>query len=241
MNKKYNLLKWSLVLVSLIMIGEALFLIFTLKNQKYENFNSSIEYNKFSTVYLHEKPKGIFIGNSITALWAAEDPDFFVTNNCVSRAIGGQTSTHLLVRFQKDVVSLNPYYVVINAGINDIGEATGDYDQDMTMSNIKSMVQLSKANNIKVILTSVTPSGDFDWKPQIKNVSQKIDFLNTEIKKYAIDNNIMYVDYNLALRNNDGSFKKEYTFDGVHPNSTGFEIMKNTLSPFILKMIEGFP
>lgn len=234
MKKKLSLLKWTFAIIIFMLVVETLFLAYTLKNRRYEDFNSSIEYNKLGIV--SQNVKAVFYGNSVTALWAAEDPAFFIENNYISRAIGGQTSTHLLIRFRKDVLNLNPDFIVINVGLNDVAEATGEYSHNMTMSNIISMVELAQVNQIRVILTSVTPSGNFDWKPQVKNVSKKIDMLNAEIKKYADDNNIIYVDYNSVLRNKDGSFNEKYTFDGVHPNSAGFEIMKSILNTFISKI-----
>ena len=81
----------------------------------------------------------VFMGNSITEGWAKAHPDWFKANNYIGRGIGGQTSPQMLLRFQADVIALQPDVVVINAGTNDIAENTGTYHPSFTLANIKSM------------------------------------------------------------------------------------------------------
>ena len=65
-------------------------------------------------------PEVVFMGNSITENWAYFHPEFFTEHNYLGRGIGGQTSAHMLVRFQSDVIDLHPRAVVIMAGTNDV-------------------------------------------------------------------------------------------------------------------------
>ena len=65
-------------------------------------------------------PEVVFIGNSITEIWAMYHPEFFRDHNYCGRGIGGQTSAHILVRFQSDVIDLHPKAVVIMTGTNDV-------------------------------------------------------------------------------------------------------------------------
>ena len=73
---------------------------------RYETANSEVK----------TKPKAVFMGDSITDGWASADPDFFTANNFVGRGISGQTTSHMLVRFRRDVVDHAPKYVLILAG-----------------------------------------------------------------------------------------------------------------------------
>lgn len=79
-----------------------------------------------------EGPGG-FMGNSITEGWVANDAAFFEDNGYVGRGIGGQTSSHFLLRFREDVIKLAPALVVINAGTNDIAENAGAYNEEYTL------------------------------------------------------------------------------------------------------------
>ena len=113
------------------------------------------------------------MGNSITEGWVRTHPDFFKTNGYIGRGIGGQTSYQFLLRFREDVINLSPALVVINAGTNDVAENVGPYNEEYTFGNIISMVELAKANKIKVILTSVLPAATFKWRPEIKRRSSE--------------------------------------------------------------------
>lgn len=175
----------------------------------------------------------VFIGNSITENWVHLRYRFFVDNNYVCRGIGGQTSSLLLLRFRHDVIDLHPKIVVINAGINDIGEKTGEYDPVFTMDNIKSMAELADANGIRVILTSVLPCKGHGWEP-ITEVPQKIDDLNNKIKAYAAEKDFCYVDYNTPMRDEVFGMIPAYSLDGLHPNEEGYKVI---MEPLIQKAI----
>ncbi|WP_028296047.1 GDSL-type esterase/lipase family protein [Olivibacter sitiensis] len=180
----------------------------------------------------HEK-RVVFIGNSITQGWARMRPGFFSSNNYIGRGIGGQTSPQLLLRFQQDVVALRPVAVVINVGTNDIAENTGSYDPIFTFDNIKAMVAIAQANNIKVILSSVLPAAGFKWNESIKDAPQKIDALNEEIAAYAKANKLAYIDYNSELRDESGALKAHYGDDGVHPNEEAYVVMEGIAKPIV--------
>jgi lysophospholipase L1-like esterase len=96
------------------------------------------------------------------------------------------------------------------------------------------MVEIAKANNIKVVLCSVLPAYDFPWKPGL-NPAQKIVDLNSWIKEYAIKNKIGYVDYFTPMADHRNGLKKEYSEDGVHPNLAGYKVM----APLVEKAIES--
>jgi lysophospholipase L1-like esterase len=70
----------------------------------------------------------------------------------------------MLLRFRQDVIDLHPNLVVILAGTNDVAGNTGPATNEMIAGNIASMVQLAKANGIKVVLASVLPASGFYWR-----------------------------------------------------------------------------
>lgn len=185
-----------------------------------------------------EENRVVFIGNSITENWVHLRYRFFVDNNYICRGRGGQTSPLLLLRFRSDVIDLKPKVVVINAGINDIAENTGEYDIEFTMNNIKSMCELAEANGIKVIISSLLPCAGHGWKGHIGNVPAKIDELNEKIKAYASEKNYYYLDYNTPMRDENGGLKSNFTFDGLHPDVEGYKVMEPMVQKAINELIE---
>lgn len=174
----------------------------------------------------------VFMGNSITEGWKSFRPEFFENKSFVNRGIGGQTTPQMLVRFRQDVIALKPKIVIILAGVNDIAGNTGPSTLEMIMDNIISMAELAKANDIKVIFSSVLPAFDFSWRPGLEP-STKIIALNKMIKAYADENKIVYLDYFSAMVDERNGLKDEYTYDGVHPNEAGYK----TMEPLALEAI----
>ena len=171
----------------------------------------------------------VFMGNSITEVWPGANPYFFTSNNYVGRGISGQTSSQMLLRFQNDVIALKPKVVVINAGTNDIAMNAGTYNMELTLNNIKSMAEIAEANGIKVILTSVLPAGTIPWRPEITDVTQKVDALNNEIHQYSKSKGFAYADYNSAMRDNKGAMQPQLSNDGIHPNAEGYKVMERVI------------
>src|SRR5512132_1239549 len=103
----------------------------------------------------------VFMGNSITDVWARFFPEMFPGKPYVGRGISGQTTPQMLVRFRQDVIALKPSVVVILAGTNDIAGNTGPSTLEMIEDNIVSMTELARANGIRVVLSSGLPAYDF--------------------------------------------------------------------------------
>ena len=209
-----------------------------------QEFNKLINLDRYAeaNAELPAPAKGekrvVFIGNSITDGWPNAHPDFFKSNNYVGRGISGQTSPQLLSRFRQDVINLKPVAVLINIGTNDVAQNTGPYNEEFTLGNIMSMAELADANGIKVILSSVTPAGEYPWRKEIKDVPQKIMSLNAKIKAYAKEKGFSYIDYFSVMCDENNALKSNLGTDGVHPNEEGYKIMEATAKKVIDKVIK---
>ena len=162
----------------------------------------------------------IFLGDQITENWRA----FFPGKPYINRGIAGQTTPQMLVRFHQDVVSLKPKVVVIQGGTNDLAGVTGPATEGTMADNFMSMVEIAKANGIRVVLASVTPVCDCFTKQTGLRPQGKIIGLNGWIKDYAARSGSVYLDYYSALAEGR-NFKKELTVDGLQPNEAGYAVM----------------
>lgn len=208
--------------INYIMIIAGLLLAGSANAQDWPNLGRYHEANqklKDSTV------KVVYMGDSITDYWFYNDSTFFQNNHYADRGISAQTSPQMLLRFRQDVISLHPKAVVILCCTNDIAGNTGPMTLAMSEDNIKSMAELAKINQIKVILCSVLPSNHFGWKPDLQPADSIIR-LNDWIKGYAKANHLGYIDYYSALVNDQKGMKNEYSQDGVHPNLAGYKVME---------------
>lgn len=183
------------------------------------------------------KPRVVFMGNSITDGWINADSSFFISKNYVDRGISGQTTPQMLIRFRPDVIDLKPAVVVILAGINDIAANTGPMTLEETFGNIVSMSQLAKASNIKVVISSVLPAYDFPWRPGM-HPAEKVIKLNAMLKDYATKNNMVYLDYFTAMKDERNGLPESLSHDGVHPNLKGYKIMEPLAEKAIAKALK---
>lgn len=166
----------------------------------------------------------VFYGNSITDAWARYFDTMFPNKPYVGRGISGQTTPQMLVRFRQDVIELEPAVVMILAGTNDIAGNTGPSTQAMIEDNLISMVELAKANGIRVVLSSVLPAYDYPWRPGLEP-AQKIVALNAWMRNYATTHDVVYLDYHSAMADEHQGLRAELSEDGVHPNEAGYRIM----------------
>ncbi|MEO7274613.1 MAG: SGNH/GDSL hydrolase family protein [Vicinamibacterales bacterium] len=171
-----------------------------------------------------DEKRVVFMGDSITDGWGRRTNSFFTGKPYVNRGISGQTTPQMLVRFRADVVALEPAAVVILAGINDIAENTGPTTMEAIQDNLASMCDIATANDIRVVLSSVTPAIDFPWR-RGKEPAPKVRALNAWMKQYAAAHGYTYLDYYSALADAAGGMKAGLANDGVHPTPEGYAIM----------------
>jgi lysophospholipase L1-like esterase len=143
----------------------------------------------------------------------------------------------MLIRFRADVIDLKPKIVVILAGTNDIAGNTGPTTVKMITDNIISMAELARSDRIHVILSSILPAADYPWNPGF-NPPEKITAVNYILKKYTERNGITYLDYYSSMVTSNKGLKKKYTYDGVHPNRSGYKLMSGLADKAISETLD---
>ena len=175
----------------------------------------------------------VFMGDSITDSW--DDPrfgGFFPGRPYINRGISGQTTPQMLIRFRPDVVALRPKAVVILAGTNDIAGNTGPMTLANIEDNLTSMVELARANGVRVVLAALLPVSDYEKNREGKQIIQttqrppeQVRALNEWMRKYTAANGLTYLDYYSAMVDERGFLKDELSDDGLHPNEKGYAVM----------------
>ncbi len=170
------------------------------------------------------RPRVVFIGDSITENWKLGDPSQFSATT-LDRGISGQTTPQILLRFYQDVVSLRPRVVHIMAGTNDISGNTGPASDEAIVNNIRAMIDIAKANNIRVVLASITPSKGFAMRPDF-DPSPRIAAVNRALVQLAAQRRVIWLDYFPPLADSTGGFNSALANDGLHPNRAGYAVMR---------------
>lgn len=203
--------------------------------QDWAGFDKYAEANSKVT----KSPLVVFMGDSITEYWVDQDPAFFSDNDYIGRGISGQTSSKMLARFHRDVIELHPKAVVISCGTNDVAKNNGRITLDNVVTQIMSMVDLARQNDIVPLVVSVPPCDFFFWRREVEHPAGTIIELNRKIKAYCDQAGVPYVDYHSAMAAEDGSMNPEYSKDGCHPVIEGYKVMEKIITPAINRALSS--
>ncbi|HWK49106.1 MAG TPA: GDSL-type esterase/lipase family protein [Steroidobacter sp.] len=181
----------------------------------------------------------VIIGASYAEEWQTPQlPGYTVTN----KGIGGQESSDVRARFERDVIALRPDTVMIWGHYNDVVRARPENmaaAKSKAQQNYQAMIEQARAAGITPILvTELTIPIPDTMKEKlmgfIGSVRGKTDYRvqkNTEIKAlnnwlrdYARTHNIKLLDLEAALDSGNGTRKVEYTrSDNSHVSPTGYD------------------
>jgi len=180
----------------------------------------------------------VFIGDSITHMWELNAYFGRGEQFVVNRGIGGDISSHVLRRFDADVIQLKPKHVVIKIGVNNFWTLDGATDHDRKtpeqiipglVDDIRDMVRKAKASGITAIICSILPTNlPQSGHNELRNLS--IVQVNQELQLVAEEENAIYVDYHSHMTKEDGrQLRGELADDGLHPHLLGYDIMAKVL------------
>ncbi|MEP6488155.1 SGNH/GDSL hydrolase family protein [Microcoleus vaginatus GB2-A3] len=209
--------------------------------------------------FLAGKRKIVIVGDSITEaakfpggyVWLLERylnalyPDRQI--EIVNAGIGGNKSTDMQARFQKDAIDQKPGLVMINVGVNDVWNAFFDFPNNQFYpegnwsagvqvpeyrEKITQMVLAAKAAGIRVVLLSPTLIGESIDGPENRRLQQYV----AAMREIASENQCLFIDLNAPFREVIGTYQKHagktmnlLAADGVHPNPSGYRIMAFTI------------
>lgn len=175
-----------------------------------------------------QRPRMVLMGDSITEFWKRDRPGFF-SSALIDRGISGQTSTQMLARFYDDVIALKPRIVHILGGANDIAGNTGPLTPEAYHDNIRAMVDLARADGIRVVVGSLLPADHFYWNPDLKPAAVIRD-QNGWLRQFARSRRLHFIDYYSAMTTPSGGLRADLSNDGVHPNAAGYAVMEKALA-----------
>jgi lysophospholipase L1-like esterase len=170
----------------------------------------------------------IFLGNSITEygdwrrLW--NEP------NVLNRGIAGDNTFGMLDRLP-EVIARQPAMLVIEAGINDIGQGV---PPAMIAGNIHSIVEWVKVKSpgTRIYVISVLPTNEHAAKdyPEVAGKNAVVREVNRQLLDQAAVDGYTYVDLAGRVTDKDGQLAEEFARpDGLHLNEKGYELLKEII------------
>lgn len=187
-----------------------------LKNKKYTQQVGLYE------VYQTKQSKVVMLGDSIT--FGVNWNELLDDVNIINRGIGSDTTEGFVERLNY-IYKLNPEYVFIMGGINDIAKG---YKVDEIFQNYKNIIEKLQSKNIKPIVQSTLYTRKEERKEKVKQ-------LNSLLMKYCKENKVDFINLNSKLSKNE-ILIKDYTYDGVHLKPIGYIIWRDELRKYLSQL-----
>lgn len=170
----------------------------------------------------------VFLGDSITQGWGDDLHGSFPGMKVANRGISGDTTRGMLIRLEKDVLTLNPACVVMLMGTNDLEE---NAEPQVIADNVRLIVDKLKKHNAEmpIVLCQVFPSSESKKRPadKIKQINQ------LTAKAVKGDPQITVLDTWTLFANEMGDAKAEEMPDLLHPNEVGYAKWAGGLRPIL--------
>lgn len=199
-----------------------------------EKRNKMINFTHLNSHYC-KMEQTVLAGDSITEIFNNTElyADYIKNSGkaVYNRGISGDTSDRLLERFESNVISIQPSNIVLLIGTNDFGYGLPMQETVDNIDKILSMIS-KKCSGANVILQAVYPVNT-KMRKYDKKKNAKIPVLNAMLKELAKKHSVTFLDLTKELSDNNGDLKAEYTYDGLHPNVFGFEVVAESIIPLL--------
>ena len=159
-----------------------------------------------------------------------------------NRGIGGYTTDDFLSHINTVLFDVSPSKLFINIGTNDIRERNDGTDwRSHLLSNydlILTQIQDRLPDTIVYMMAyyPVNPlvAQDGFMQQTLKvRTNKNIKESNDALQKLAQKHNYLFLDVNDGLYDDDGNLKAEYTKEGLHMYSNGYEVVFQNLKSYL--------
>ena len=221
-------------LVGFATILLVLVLVFIIKIDNTETKTKVVEKVKVQNEKTYEEIKKseniVFLGDSIIDWYPIED--VYGDLPIIRSGIAGYETDDILKNMDEMVYKYNPTKVFILIGTNDLKK-----DEDKTEITAEKIIEIlsnikAKRPMTKIYFQSIYPVNREEGAAE-ERYNDEIQEVNSIVRKYCENNNVVYIDMYKELADNDGNFKEKYTNDGLHPNDLGYAKITRVLLPYI--------
>jgi lysophospholipase L1-like esterase len=168
--------------------------------------------------------RAVVLGDSISERWAVDESSPF-GGGVANRAISGQTSQDLVLRFRQDVLGLRPQVVVFQGGLNDMIGLGGLSDPAAFIANFETLIDLAQAHDIVPVVASLPPVESVPRRSEIAATGRVVE-LNHHLKALAARRGTVYADFFTPLAGPGGKPRPGMTLDGMHPSPAGYAALR---------------
>lgn len=157
-----------------------------------------------------------------------------------NRGIGGTTTHELLENMDACVYDLQPDYIYINIGTNDLN--LPDYTEEGLIERYRQILRGIREHlpGSRLFLLAYYPVNPAvakgnPWAEEALRVrsNARIDSANRAVQKLAEEMGATFLDLNEGIRDENGCLRAEYTIEGMHMYAEGYVPVLEKLIPWL--------
>lgn len=203
-------------------------------------------HESFNAISRKGEAKLVFLGDSITQLWDAEDTGkpvwekYWAPLKAANFGISADRTEHVLWRLDHgNLDGLKPKLIVVLIGTNNtIQQEPNGYKctAEQTADGIKAIIERLKIKcpTSKILLMGIFPCQDENEHPfRIQN-----EATNTVIKNYADEKTVFFMDIGKKFMNSYGNLNVMNMPDMLHPSGEGYKIWAESIAPTVRKLMQ---
>lgn len=193
--------------------------------------------------------KLICIGDSFTRGFGVKKNENWISQislentDIINKGIDGDTTSGMLARFNGDVISQTPNYVLITGGMNDFISGS---NCEIPQNNYMAMVHQAFHNGI-IPIVGIDPgfqpsSVRQDWSmfSNFDLVLKKHQQLRTWLKQMCHTFGVFYIDFDKLFSEATSNLpKNNYYLDGLHFTAEGHKIIGSIAESFLANILKS--
>ena len=160
----------------------------------------------------------------------------------INAGVTGETTSEMRRRFERDVIRLQPDFVLIQAGVNDLTAAvTKGIVQpqllvDTMHHNLRFFIESLEAQNIDVIVTSILPAKHLNFvRRQFwhDTLTAQVQDANNKLKEATISLGADWLDLDPLYLDKSGDPRNRLFADTLHINHRGYKLLNKHFKEYI--------
>ncbi len=188
-----------------------------------------------------KKGQIVFAGSSLMEQFPIYEflQDFDLPYTIYNRGVGGFTTGELLQVLKETVYDLEPKYLFLNIGTNDLNGP--DYVQEALIERYDTILKEIRAHlpQVKIFLLAYYPvnpeAAGNPWMKQVfqYRTNERIRAASEGVKQLAQKHGAAFLDLNAGITDEKGNLKAEYTIEGMHMYANGYKPVLDALLPVL--------
>ena len=174
----------------------------------------------------------LFVGDSITARYDLDK--YYNGMPVVNSGVSSNKTTDILNDMNNRIYKYNPSKVILLIGTNDYSRLSNSD----TVKNIGKIIDGIKDNReyADIYVQSIYPVNKEISKSTVGDRNNEdISEMNSDIKKLCKEKSVSYINMYDLLVDDDGNLDDDYTKDGLHLDSDGYEVVTEEIMKILKK------